>query len=138
MKVVINTCYGGFGLSVNAILRYAEIKGIVLYPFTEDGPISLDQRFKPCDPLSCKSIFGPHFSTKPLTPEGKYEEDSYFSEYSIERDDPALVQTVLELGDGANGRCAKLKVVKIPDRTEYGISEHDGLETVEEIHRSWN
>lgn len=31
MKVVINACYGGFGLSHEAVLRYAEIKGITLY-----------------------------------------------------------------------------------------------------------
>ena len=32
MKVVINKCYGGFGLSDAAMHRYAEIKGITLYP----------------------------------------------------------------------------------------------------------
>lgn len=32
MKVVINSCYGGFGLSHEAILNYAELVGITLYP----------------------------------------------------------------------------------------------------------
>jgi hypothetical protein len=30
-KIVYNACYGGFGLSDEAIMRYAEIKGITLY-----------------------------------------------------------------------------------------------------------
>ncbi len=30
MKVVINDCYGGFGLSDEGVARYAEIKGITL------------------------------------------------------------------------------------------------------------
>jgi len=29
MKVVINTCYGGFGLSQNALNRYCVLKGLV-------------------------------------------------------------------------------------------------------------
>lgn len=33
-KIVYNTNYGGFGLSDAAIMRYAEIKGITLYPST--------------------------------------------------------------------------------------------------------
>ena len=33
MKVVINACYGGFGLSHKAIMRYAELKGFKLYPW---------------------------------------------------------------------------------------------------------
>lgn len=30
MKIVINSCYGGFGLSRKAIQMYADLKGIVL------------------------------------------------------------------------------------------------------------
>jgi len=40
MKVVINTCYGGFGLSHEAMLRYAEIKGIKLYLEKQNMEIS--------------------------------------------------------------------------------------------------
>jgi len=35
MKVVINTCYGGFGLSHEATLRYYGLKGIKVYPFKD-------------------------------------------------------------------------------------------------------
>jgi|TARA_Y100000310_G_scaffold220623_1_gene222169 hypothetical protein len=36
MKVVINDKFGGFGLSHEAVMRYAYLKGIKLYPFVCD------------------------------------------------------------------------------------------------------
>jgi len=35
MKVAINRCFGGFGLSHEAVLRYCEIKGMTVYPRSE-------------------------------------------------------------------------------------------------------
>mgnify|MGYP001591722014 CR=1 FL=1 len=32
LKVVYNTCYGGFGLSDEAYILYAKLKGIDIYP----------------------------------------------------------------------------------------------------------
>jgi hypothetical protein len=37
MKVVINTCFGGFGLSEKAMVEYAKRKGITLYPERESA-----------------------------------------------------------------------------------------------------
>ncbi len=37
MKVVINSCYGGFGLSAKAVKRYQKIKGIE-YVYDDDIP----------------------------------------------------------------------------------------------------
>lgn len=34
-KIVINACYGGFGLSDEAMVRYCELKGITVYPEKE-------------------------------------------------------------------------------------------------------
>ena len=42
-----------------------------------------------------------------------------------------------KLGNKANGTCSELKIVEIPDGIEFELSEYDGLETVEEKHRSW-
>jgi hypothetical protein len=47
------------------------------------------------------------------------------------------VQAVEELGDAANGDYAKLNVVEIPDGVDYEISEYNGVERVDEVHRSW-
>lgn len=36
MKVAINACFGGFGLSHEAEMHYVKLKGITLYPFEID------------------------------------------------------------------------------------------------------
>ncbi len=61
------------------------------------------------------------------------------SEYhwELKRDDPYLVQTVLELGEAANATYASLKVVTIPDDVEWQIDEYDGNEWIAERHRTW-
>lgn len=41
------------------------------------------------------------------------------------------------LGEAADGGCASLKVVEIPDGTDYEIGEYDGMEHVAEKHRTW-
>lgn len=92
-RVVINTCYGGFGLSVAAIDRYNELAGT---------------------------------------------DEDHNSVYDIERDDPALVQTVRELGDKADGNHAKLKIVDIPAEVDWTIEEYDGTEWIAEVHRTWS
>lgn len=48
----------------------------------------------------------------------------------IERDDPALVQVVEELGSKANGHCAALQIEDVPKGTEWRIDEYDGNESV--------
>lgn len=62
----------------------------------------------------------------------------YLSVYDVKRDDPALVEVVKELKKKAGGMCADLKIVTVPDGVEWEITEYDGLEKVEEVHRSWN
>lgn len=109
-KIVINACHGGFGLSHEAMMRYAEIKGIHLI-WKQDR--SLKHYYK--DSVS---------------------DDNYFSD-NIPRDDPALVQVVEELGDDAAGHYSELKIVEIPDDVEWHIAEYDGLEHVAENHRIW-
>jgi hypothetical protein len=57
---------------------------------------------------------------------------------SIPRDDPLLVKVVTELGEKANGECARLHIADIPDNVDWEIDEYDGNETVEEKHRRWS
>jgi hypothetical protein len=55
----------------------------------------------------------------------------------IPRDDVKLVRVVEELRTEANGHCAELKVVSIPDDIKWQIKKTDGVEHVCEVHRIW-
>jgi hypothetical protein len=91
--VVINDCYGGFGLSKRAQSEYCQMAGIL-------------------------------------------EKD--FSDREVARDDPYLIKVVKELGMGANGSHANLKIVEIPGDVKWHIAEYDGAEWVAEDHRTWS
>lgn len=54
------------------------------------------------------------------------------------RDNPTLVACVEELGDLASGRYVKLRIVEIPEDVNWVIKEHDGMEHIAEIHRTWD
>ena len=55
-----------------------------------------------------------------------------------DRADPRLVAVVEQLGEAANDRFSKLKIVEIPDGVAWHIAEYDGLEWVAENHRTWH
>jgi len=55
----------------------------------------------------------------------------------IERDDPALIEVVQEIGGVAGSEGNNLVIVEIPDDVEWEIEEYDGLEWVSEKHRIW-
>ncbi len=110
MKIVINACFGGFGLSDEAQLAYAKRKEFELRVVEKQSSYTVFERT-----------------------DGKkyYDRD-------IARDDSDLVAVVEELGEKANGSYAKLKIVEIPDGIDWEIDEYDGKETVDESHRSWS
>jgi hypothetical protein len=49
-----------------------------------------------------------------------------------------LVAVVEKLGEKADGFCATLKVVEIPEDVDWEIGEYDGNEWVAEKHRTWS
>ena len=110
MKVIINSCYGGFGISNEALKLYLDKKGIK-YTIEEKN-----------------SSFGNDFYGL----DGKY-----LLGREIARNDPVLIEIIEELKDKANGFCAKLEIVDIPDDAEWYIEEYDGSEWVAEKHRTW-
>ena len=126
-KIVYNATYGGFSLSDEAIMRYAEIKGITLYRENEQFLTS----YYLCPPEEWDRIHNEELDA-PEGPDRFVRSNAlYFSTRDIERNDPALVQVVEELGDKANGDYAKLRIAEVPAGDLYRIDEYDGYESVE-------
>jgi len=107
MKIVINRCFGGFGLSSEAHRIIAHLKNWA---------------------HACDDWDKDYWYSEPG--KAKYDRD-------LSRNDPDLVHVVEALGPEANGRYAELKVVDIPDEVDWYIHEYDGLEEVHEMHRKW-
>jgi hypothetical protein len=101
-KVVYNGCFGGFGLSNEAMDRMVELGYDGLKPNPEYIPNS-------------KSMF---------------HSQKYYGDYDIPRHDPILVQVIEELGEKADGMCAKLAIAEVSG--PYRIDEYDGSERVVE------
>lgn len=141
MKVVINACFGGFNVSNEGMRRYAELKGIKLW-VEQDKQFSIFTNYWTVAPEDRQSEHTPHeWHEWPLEKRAEWNERyrrEHLSNSDFERDDPILVQVVEELGEAASGRCARLKVVEIPDGIDYEIDEYDGNEHVAEKHRTWS
>jgi hypothetical protein len=142
MKIVINRCFGGYGLSHEAIMRYLDLRGITVYPEQSEGggtwKFLTYWLVKPEDRLEEKE--GESFYTMTMDERQDYNKrfsDETFGVEDISRDDPVLIEVIEELGDAANGDCAELAIVEIPDDVEWEISEYDGSEHVAEKHRVW-
>lgn len=137
MKIVINKCFGGFGLSHEAIMLYAKLSKFKLYPFVAKMTNNGNMDYKHFESYHGQDCIVCHYSKKPLKKDGTYIEDSYFSNNDIERNDPILIKVVKKLGEKANTPCSKLDIVEIPDDVEWEIDDYDGQESVHEKHRSW-
>lgn len=143
MNIVISDKHGGFGLSHEAMMRYAEIKGIKLYPESDEKYKSFKivtywTLPKEKRPVEVDQTKWHYMSLEERQASNKAIKESTIYDKDIPRNDPALVQVVKEMGKNANTRFSNLKVVKIPDGVEWEIKEYDGLEWVAEQHRTWN
>lgn len=156
VKIVINACFGGFGLSPKAVKRWAELKGRECYFYRPVGSPGIDEQIRctmeeaeesrmwwsafDIPDTSAIMISMENWSKLPLADRAahnaKYREHC-LDDRAIPRDDPALVRVVEELGPKAGGMCAKLRVVEVPDGVEWQIEEYDGNEHIAEKHRTW-
>lgn len=110
MKIVINNCFGGFSISEECAKLMAE---------------------KGCQVAKAELE--------------EYKKDGSWYGYGYvnglpgyDRTSNYLIEAVEELGERANNMCSELKVIEIPDDINYYINDYDGMETVEETHRSWS
>jgi len=121
-KVIINVCFGGFGLSD---LAYEELNklGIPIKKYTEGKEKVIFDR-----------TLGDEKEQKDIEFLGRYWE-TWLEE---DRENELLIKVIEKLGGKANCSCADLKIVEIPDNVEYEIEEYDGAEHIAEAHRTWN
>ena len=137
MKIVINSCYGGFGLSAKATKRLAEMEGKECYFFIQNYP---DETYVQITEEEAQLIHRAWEAYDIPDPAQNSSDDHYIYYNNIERDDARLIQVVEELGEEANGVHALLRIVEIPDGTSWEIKEfkeYDGIEHIAEVHQTW-
>lgn len=150
MKIVINNCFGGFNISIEAlkelVLRNAEcVKTMTPKTYYGgDNPKYYRQE-------EWESKWNKDFLEYKDIGDGMFGHPSAYNIYKdgllycfddrtekTARADKDLIEVVESLGEKADGFCASLKVVEIPDGIDWGIDEYDGLEKINEAHRSWS
>jgi hypothetical protein len=140
MKVVINKCYGGFGLSPEAVIELYKIGSPLIEKITiekytggrEKPEKYLKQFHKRADGFLeadglMKTLYDP--KEKVILSDNARDDEN--------RSHKDLVDVVEKLGAKADGWAANLKIVEIPDGIEWEIDDYDGIETVQEKHRGW-
>lgn len=134
-KVVINNCFGGFGISEAAYEKLIEW-GVGVKKYVPKERDTTTGRYK-SQPLNGGEVI---FDRDLDDPPDKFRgfRGRYWETWLDKcRDHPLLVRVVEELGEQANGKCAALKVVVVPSEVAWEISEYDGNEWVAEEHRTW-
>ncbi len=111
-KIVINTSYEEFCVSHKAFLRLRELGQREALQEADHG------------------VYWPEAA-------GPREPSLNQCGQLIPRDDAKLVCVVEELRADANGHCAELKVIAIPDDVRWVIVKSGGVEHVSEVHRTW-
>jgi hypothetical protein len=119
VKIAINRCFGGFGLSEPAFERLLTRKGIAFEKVKGES-----------------SFLGDSYYNAGHAGEDEY----YLSEYSFceDRADPDLIAVIEEMGKEAESWAADIAIVEIPADVKWHIHEYDGLEHVAEDHRTWS
>jgi hypothetical protein len=121
MKVVINRCFGGFGISNQAFEKLLDRKGIA---------------FDRVEPEEGRSFIGASYYNAGYAG----IDEHYLSDYDMTQDraDPDLIAVIEQMGKEANSWAADIAIVEIPDDVKWHIHEYDGLEHVAENHRTWS
>jgi hypothetical protein len=129
-KVVYNACFGGFNLSREACKRYWEIKGQQVW--IENGDF-LDMftvwLVPPEERVDEEKDWRSMTQDERIAFNEQYDRQTW-CDRDVSRHDPILVQVVEELGEKADGMCAKLAIAEVSG--PYRIDEYDGSESVVE------
>lgn len=136
MKIVINRCYGGFGLSKEAVTRYVELKNLKVHYLDDEFGFTYYWLIPEGSDPDTQKKWSEMDNGEIQVSEERSSAEGFYPQY-IERDDPILVQVVEELGSKVNDQFSELKVVEIPDDVDWVVEDYDGVETIRERSRSW-
>lgn len=143
-EVAINKCFGGFGISTKAMMLLIKMKAKCIekikikdyYGGRKDNDWKVKYKrdfenhkklgngfyvFDVCDVVTDKEFI--------------YNFDGWYNHKL--RTDTDLIKVIKKLGKKANGRHANLIIVKIPKGKKWTIENYDGIETVEEAHKTF-
>lgn len=139
-KVAINTCFGGFRLSLKGALLYYELKGLEVFVYErtkskyKDG---VDEYRKITD---LDRIFDSHNFIEVEISQKDLGEIAYnvpfidflHIDYDNKefREDRALIETIETLGNEANSSVSDIDIVTIPQWSRYSIDKFDGQEKI--------
>lgn len=145
MKAIINTCYGGFVLSIDALKRYLDLTmgQYFIYQSNEKGTLykkSWDDIHEGVGLMSASTCEGGYLSASTVdlgeSISASLETDDLVSLIDVcsgftpFRTNETLIKIVEDLGEKASGPCSELRVVNVPDDGEYVIGVNDGQERI--------
>jgi hypothetical protein len=133
MKIIINTSFGGFGFSTEAVKVLIERCARCI----KRMPIAKYRRRSETDLRKARDV-GDGYQIDGSMEHILYKKGIvFYVDEEDSRTDPVAVEIVEMMGNAADGAYASLRVVEIPDNVKYTIEEYDGAEHVAEEHRTW-
>jgi len=141
MKVIINGCYGGFGISTKALLELIIRRAKCVNSFTPKEYLGKNWENLWKDESGKYIDLGDGFMGHPQgynisKDDLLYDIDSFDNDNL--RTDEDLISIIEEIKEEANGPHAKLKIIEIPDDVEWQLNDYDGVESIHEVHRVWS
>lgn len=134
MKIVLNGCYGGFGLSYEAMTLYLHAKNREAFFYADISAYDNYPTVHKYQRVTLSEIRSSQYYMIYCTTEDQGEYLSKFPEdvinfNDIDRTDPILISVVETMGsEAASGRFASLYIEEIPNGTQYKIDNYDGIE----------
>ena len=135
-KVILNKCFGGFGVSKEAYELYAKKKGISIFRYTQEDLTNKIYIYANDDNTSLNFYFTKDFGNNVYISSEDFEKYNLFLDEDF-RKDKTLIEVVEELGEKANSMYSNLKIVEIPDDLDYVIDGYDGIETLHQKVQEW-
>ena len=135
MKVVLNKCYGGFGLSAAAMCELISMNSPCVHGEKRDDiPEHYNIEDVPGWPGYKTNTFYGSLVVKDGVLYTTYKTGLSENDF---RSHPDLLAVVEKLGAKASSQLGKLEIVEIPDNIEWDIDDYDGMESIHERHRCW-